>query len=246
MKYSTHLIIGAGVVGKATGKFLEAHGQTVWYNDIDKTKLQDCQRISYSKTGYSFYWICTHEKDVEEALDGLPKDGNIIVRSTIKPNDIEKYEYLFGFKHIAHIPEFLTEANAIDDEFKIDRFIIGTTDVEYGEYIGFFLSTMKDNIYICTSQASSLIKLTANAWLSTQISFWNDMYELYGKYDVQKQYIADAVAKDERISTYGNKMIHKPFGGMCLPKDINTLINISQPDLPFITLRSVRATNDRL
>lgn len=245
VKYKRHLIIGAGVVGKATGQFLESHGQFVFYNDIDENKLKDCKNISYSKTGYDFYWICTHEKNVKDALYGIKKDSNIIVRSTVAPNDITLYEELFDFEHIAHVPEFLTEANAIDDEFKIDRFVIGVNDVDYGEYIGLLLSTMKDNIYICNTHASSLIKLTANAWLSTQISFWNDMYDLYENYHVQKQYVADVVTKDERISKYGSKMMHKPFGGMCLPKDINTLISLS-PFYPLPTLKGVKATNDRL
>lgn len=223
-----HVIVGSGVVGCATGEYLEAHGHDVVYNDINDDIINALLKkgkkcANYVPKNADLYWICTNEWHVLDAIETIPKKENIVIRSTIPPGYVKNFSKKYHIKNICHVPEFLTEANSIDDEFSSDRAIVGSYNVDFADKVASIFHGNGRIVHICSPEESSLIKLTANAWLSCQISFWNEMYELYDNFDVDKQFIADRVSDDDRISTYGTKMLYKPFGGACLPKDMNTM-----------------------
>lgn len=228
-----HIIIGSGVIGKATGTLLEAHKQDVSYNDIelevmDKLGSEGKKVEMHINRDYDLYWICTAEWHVPDVLKRIKnKDAKIVIRSTIKPYDITIYKNKYHFEHIAHIPEFLREKTALSDIFNKDRIVIGTTDFVMQMILTKVLMDCDAPKIFCTPQESSLIKLTANAWLAMQISFWNEIKKLSDTYDdVNPQLVANAVALDHRISKYGSNMIGRPFGGFCFPKDSKSLANV--------------------
>jgi len=232
-----HLIIGAGTVGKATGIWLEAHNQVVTFTDIDidvTAKLKEeghlVTREAITWYDYDMLWVCTHEKDVESVLhdlEGLPHP--VIIRSTTSPGSAEKYAVHYNVQNLFHIPEFLKEATAVHDMFNPDHHIIGATknvDPRIQSLVANIFSGQDAPTMWCSATMSELVKLIANNWLATQISFWNEVNTLCTKMSMNKQAIADAVTKDKRISKYGSIMIGKPFSGMCLPKDLDALISV--------------------
>ena len=234
-----HLIIGSGTVGKATGIWLQAHNQDVTFLDKDidvvsklKKEGHKTQRSVTSNEWYDYdmLWICTHEKDVESVLEELKELPHpVIVRSTTSPGSVAKYAKDYSIQNLVHIPEFLKEATSIHDMFNPDHHIIGitqSTDIPTRNLIQKIFSGHDAPTMWTNSTMSELVKLVANNWLATQISFWNDIQKLCSSMNMNGQAIADAVTTDKRISKYGSIMIGKPFKGMCLPKDLDALISV--------------------
>jgi UDP-glucose 6-dehydrogenase len=84
---------------------------------------------------------------------------------------------------------------------------------------------MQKPIFRTTPAVSETVKLVANAYLSTLITFWNEINELATRLKVDINEVAKAVTADKRISRYGTMKFGEPFDGKCLPKDMNHLIN---------------------
>jgi len=225
-----NIIIGSGVIGRATGEFLEAHKKNVTYNDINidiLTKLKEQKKRTEKNINneYDLYWICTAEWHVSNVLKKIKnKNAKIVIRSTIKPNELRLYKKIYHFEHLAHMPEFLREKTALNDIFNSDRIIIGTYDSVMVTLLEHIFTDCNCPKIFCTPEESSLIKLTANSWLAMQISFWNEIKKLSDIFDnVNPQLISNGVTMDHRISKYGSNMIGRSFCGFCFPKDTKSL-----------------------
>jgi len=147
----------------------------------------------------------------------------IVIRSTILPDTINLCRVKYSLSHLAHVPEFLREKTALQDIFNTERIIVGTLDNKLRLMLHSIFRDTNVPVVLCRPEESSLIKLTANAWLATQISFWNEMSLLYDKYNVDPQRISNAVTLDSRISSYGANLIQRPYAGFCFPKDTKAL-----------------------
>jgi UDP-glucose 6-dehydrogenase len=92
-----------------------------------------------------------------------------------------------------------------------------------------------------------MVKLVSNAHLSTLISFWNEVHQICERFQINSTVLGRAVSMDNRISPYGAVMHGKPFGGFCLPKDLNALINAAElVSCQPVLLESVRQVNRNL
>jgi UDPglucose 6-dehydrogenase len=224
-----HLVIGAGVIGRATGFWLEAHKEDVTFTDIKRIVLDNLKsgnhKVSPKITPeFDVYWICTAEWDVETVLKGMKKyNCIIIVRSTTPPGTIKKLAARHNLT-LYHVPEFLREKTALEDIFNPHRVVIGRAGISSSYLKKLFLRLYPGVPLITTdSTTSEFIKLSSNCWLATQISFWNEIKRLCEKYDVNPQEVSNACVLDKRISRYGSMMTGNVFTGFCLPKDILTM-----------------------
>lgn len=234
-----HLIIGSGVIGKATGTLLKANKEEVVFYDIKSDILNKLKKNKYEITdsidnNYDVFWICTAEWNVDDVFKILTKKIDtwsykkiIIIRSTVPPGETEILSKKYSLKYIAHMPEFLREATAVDDAFNPDRIIIGCSDkLTIESLLPLFKRVFPDVPIVTTDPTTSeLIKLASNAWLSTQISFWNEIFKVCNLYNVNPQEVSTGCTLDKRISKYGSKMTGSPFEGFCLPKDIISMKN---------------------
>jgi UDPglucose 6-dehydrogenase len=127
---------------------------------------------------------------------------------------------------LAWNPEFLREGFAVKDTIEPDRLVYG---VPAGED-GVRAKAMLDEVYatalshdtplVVTDYATAeLVKVSANAFLATKISFINAMAEIADATGADVTQLADAIGFDARI---GRKFLNAGvgFGGGCLPKDI--------------------------
>lgn len=125
-------------------------------------------------------------------------------------------------------PEFLREGFAVQDTLHPDRIVYG---VESGDDTS---AAMLDEIYsvalasgtprMVTNMATAqLVKVAANSFLATKISFINAMAELCEATGADVTELADAIGLDERI---GRRFLNAGigFGGGCLPKDIRAFM----------------------
>jgi len=242
-----NIIFGAGIVGISTGTFLEAHGEDVTYYDIDNKTITKLQKNGKKATevipsDWDICWMCTHENQLPKMIPSQSSsDSVIVIRSTVEPDFFDKVDT----ERVLHMPEFLREKNSLEDTFNPDRIVLGGKE---NKYTGIVLNLLSDiyvdvDIHIVPQKISSLIKLISNAWLSTQISFWNEMYDILDDHDKFRQIIPDIVTIDKRISKYGTMMLGNPFFEKGITKDLDHLINVGKNP---ILLKTVREVNNRL
>lgn len=251
-----HLIIGSGIVGTATGVWLNTNREDVTFCDIKPEALKKLQNKGFKVTSsikdacVDMYWICTAEWDVEKVLKQLSKiveDPTVVIRSTMPPGRTNKLARKYKLQHIAHIPEFLRQKTAIADIFDKDRVIIGTTDEKIKLKLKKVFNSETVQIIFTDSTTSELIKYASNCWLATQISYWNEIKKICDELKVNPQMVANAACLDRRISKYGTAMIGEPFGGFCFPKDLDALIKSFEGNrLNPIMLKAVREVNELL
>ena len=216
-----HLIVGVGIVGDATGYMLKYLKQDVVYYDIDDNKLKG-RKVCYIESEIDVIWICTAEWDIDSAIKPYAgTDKIVVIRSTTKPGETVAYGKKYHIKNIAHIPEFLRANSARLDAITPDRVVIGASVPSIYEKLC-FLNELGYTYYTYPN-VSEMIKLVANAYLSTQISFWNEIRLICEAHLLEPQQVIEAVKKDKRISEYGTHNLGA-FGGFCLPKDLKQLI----------------------
>jgi UDPglucose 6-dehydrogenase len=151
---------------------------------------------------------------------------------------------------VAWNPEFLREGFAVQDTLKPDRLVFGvaspsaerTLRLVYGSLIDAGTPTV-----VCDLATAQLVKVAANAFLATKISFINAMAEVCEVVHADVAKLSEALAYDERI---GGRFLHPGlgFGGGCLPKDIRAFISRAQElgvEAAVDFLRDVDAINLR-
>lgn len=123
-------------------------------------------------------------------------------------------------------PEFLREGWAVQDTIDPDRLVVGVPSTDVGTAAVDILKEVyappvaKGTPFIVTDLATAeLVKVSANAFLATKISFINAMAEIAEVVGADVTQLADAIGHDARI---GRKFLGAGigFGGGCLPKDI--------------------------
>ncbi len=123
-------------------------------------------------------------------------------------------------------PEFLREGYAVQDTIDPDRLVAGVPEGASGERAVellrevYYPSVAKGTPFIVTDYATAeLVKVAANAFLATKISFINAMAEIAEVTGADVTQLADAIGHDVRI---GRRFLGAGvgFGGGCLPKDI--------------------------
>ncbi|MFW0787865.1 UDP-glucose/GDP-mannose dehydrogenase family protein [Gordonia sp. CPCC 206044] len=127
---------------------------------------------------------------------------------------------------LAWSPEFLREGFAVEDTLSPDRLVLGTDpDGDSGWADEVVVEIYRDILqagtpFIRTDWATAeLVKVSANAFLATKISFINAISEICEVVDADISTLADAIGYDQRI---GRRFLNAGlgFGGGCLPKDI--------------------------
>jgi UDPglucose 6-dehydrogenase len=131
---------------------------------------------------------------------------------------------------VAWNPEFLREGYAVQDTLHPDRLVYGLPDGPDGETARAALDEAYAPIIeagtpkVATDYATAeMVKVAANSFLATKISFINAMAELCEATGADVKQLADAIGYDERI---GRRFLNAGlgFGGGCLPKDIRAFM----------------------
>jgi UDPglucose 6-dehydrogenase len=170
---------------------------------------------------------------VDAAVDALIpylSDGDLVVgKSTVPVGTAERLAERISARSgaiLAWNPEFLREGFAVKDTIDPDRLVYGVpagpagvraTQILNGVYA---TAISKDTPLIVTDYATAeLVKVSANAFLATKISFINAMAEIADATGADVTKLADAIGLDARI---GRRFLNAGvgFGGGCLPKDI--------------------------
>jgi UDPglucose 6-dehydrogenase len=158
----------------------------------------------------------------------LSENASVAGKSTVPvgtAKELKKYlDELTGFdSKLAWNPEFLREGTALEDSLRPDRIVIGVEDEISEKLLRDVYKPITDvetTPFLVTDIATSeLVKVAANSFLATKISFINAMAEIAEVSGADTVKLAEAIGMDDRI---GKLFLRNGigFGGGCLPKDI--------------------------
>ena len=161
----------------------------------------------------------------------LKTDSIVVGKSTVPvgtaANLIQTIESIAGFTpSLCWNPEFLREGTALADSLKPDRIVIGSHNAAVNKpLIECFQDILNQGVPLLELDLATaeLVKVSANAFLATKISFINAMAEIAEASGADAVKLAEAIGMDNRI---GKSFLRTGigFGGGCLPKDIRGFI----------------------
>ena len=156
------------------------------------------------------------------------KDFIVIIKSTIPPGTTESLNKIYTKINIVFNPEFLTEANAVDDYKNQNRIIVGGDRPYTSKVKNVFEKAFPQVTIVKTSSTiAEMIKYVTNTFLATKVSFANEMYQICQGLDIDYDKVIEYARYDNRL---GNSHWSVPgpdgdfgYGGHCFPKDIAAL-----------------------
>ncbi len=159
------------------------------------------------------------------------KSGSLVVgKSTVPVGTAETLRVQLATTapqaDIAWNPEFTREGFAVEDSLRPDRIVIGVTNDRAEEILREVYAPLLEigTPWIRADlPTTELVKMAANSFLATKISFINAMAEVCESAGGDVTVLARAIGYDPRI---GNKFLKAGigFGGGCIPKDIRAFI----------------------
>ena len=269
-------IVGQGYVGTALKEGMSQHYDVETFDINSNLRTKNSVRDLIKSVSMTFVCVPTPMKkdgscdtnivesvvkDIDEAqqwcLDSMLNHGIepvekrtiIIIKSTIPPGTTNKLNKKYKNVQIVFNPEFLTEANFIEDFKNQDRIIVGgprpaSTKVRQLFYKAF----PKAHIIKTGSMTAEMVKYMTNTFLATKVSFANEMKMICDELNIDYDKVVEYSTYDERLGK-SHWSVPGPdgklgFGGSCFPKDINALISLSKDMRLYLhTLQSVWKTN---
>jgi UDPglucose 6-dehydrogenase len=175
---------------------------------------------------------------VDSALDSIAphaKSGSLVVgKSTVPVGTAarlsEKLKKVNSGAELAWNPEFLREGFAVEDTLRPNRLVVGVTSDRAEEILReVYRDLLAANIPWIRADlpTAELVKVAANSFLATKISFINAMAEICEAAGGDVTVLAKAIGYDPRI---GSRFLQAGigFGGGCLPKDIRAFMARSE------------------
>lgn len=261
-------IIGSGFVGNAVETGLQSVAEVRVY---DKFKPSESLDEVVNNSDILFVCVPTPMDEegrcdttiVESACFDVAKVAeerkSIVIKSTVPPGTTEKISIVLKGEHgVIFNPEFLTEANFINDFLEQDRIILGSakncTNVDVVNVIELYDSFIKTQkkpgsvFEVSCASSAEMLKYATNAFLSTKVAFFNEIYEICQAKLTNFDEVVGMMMLDERIGKTHTKVPGpdglKGFGGKCLPKDLNGLIAMAKDaDVDPMLLESVWTKN---
>jgi len=151
---------------------------------------------------------------------------------------------------LAWNPEFLREGHAVEDTLRPDRLVFGVSTTGSEKVLReVYRSLLDDGVPLVVTDVATaeLVKVSANAFLATKISFINAIAELCEVTGADVVTLAEAIGYDPRIG-HRSLVAGLGFGGGCLPKDIRAFMARAGElgvDQVLTFLREVDAINMR-
>ncbi len=210
--------------------------------DVPELLERNSERLAFTldagevADGAEFLFVCvdtppTYSGDADlsrvwtvvDELPPLDERTVLVMKSTVPVGTGEKVRVGLdarGLDNVGYVsnPEFLAEGRAVADFMNPDRIVIGSYDEADGDAVEELYSGVESTVVRCDVNSAEMIKLAANAFLMTRISFINEIAnvcELTGA-DVTK--VAEGVGLDHRLGPHFLRA-GIGYGGSCFPKD---------------------------
>jgi UDPglucose 6-dehydrogenase len=158
-------------------------------------------------------------------VDELPDDARaiIVMKSTVPVGTGEKVSAALdarGLDAVGYVsnPEFTAEGTAIRDFMEPDRVVIGAFDEEDGDAVAALHTGIEAPVVRADVNSAEMIKLAANAFLVTRISFINEIANVCELVGADVKHVAEGIGLDHRLGPHFLRA-GIGWGGSCFPKD---------------------------
>ena len=166
---------------------------------------------------------------VHAVVESMPQSDRhaLVMKSTVPVGTGASIKRIFaehgksGFAYVS-CPEFLKEGSALEDFLNPDRVVIGDDGTWAGDAIAELYGPLDAPVVRTDIASAEMVKLAANAFLATKISFINEIANVCEETGADVLEVARGMGLDQRIG----KHFLKPgigFGGSCFPKDVSAL-----------------------
>lgn len=238
-------IIGQGFVGNAIYQKFRNYFDVKTF-DLDESKrTTDTLEEVVEASDVVFVCVPTPMKRVDGSCDisivetvlsqinNVGKDVIVVIKSTIPPTTTEMFNNTFKSITIVFNPEFLTEANAVQDFENQSKIILGGprkgTTLLKQIYRLVFPSTP---IIKTGSTHAEMVKYLTNTFLATKVSFANEIYQVCDKLGLDYDKVVEYATYDERLGK-SHWSVPGPdgdlgFGGHCFPKDLSAMLRLTE------------------
>jgi UDPglucose 6-dehydrogenase len=164
---------------------------------------------------------------VVDELPGIESPVTLVMKSTVPVGTGEKVRAALdgrGLKHVAYVsnPEFTAEGNAVYDFMHPDRIVIGAFEEADGEAVERLHDGIEGEVVRTDVASAEMVKLASNAFLSTRISFINEIANVCELVGADVTDVARGVGLDHRLGPHFLRA-GIGFGGSCFPKDVSAL-----------------------
>jgi UDPglucose 6-dehydrogenase len=205
----------------------------------NRERLTFTLEVAELKEGTSIFFVCvdtppTPSGDanlgyVWSVIDDLgdPAEATLVMKSTVPVGTGERIRAALdqrGLDRVDYVsnPEFLAEGNAVKDFLSPDRIVIGAFDGAAGDRVAALYEGFDAPVVRTSVASAEMVKLAANAFLATRISFINEIANVSEAVGADVADVAYGMGLDKRIGTsYLNAGIG--YGGSCFPKDVSFL-----------------------
>jgi len=179
------------------------------------------------------------EKGFRAKLPAAPGERIAVIKSTVPPGSTERWNEEFGSYglHVVFNPEFLTEANALDDMRNQNRIVLGGPRPWINTVKQLFQAAFPKVPLVKTSSTTAeMVKYLTNNFLTVKVAFANEMAQVCEALDksglnVDYDKVVEYAKYDRRLGeshwSVPGPDGRRGFGGHCFPKDVNAMINVA-------------------
>jgi UDPglucose 6-dehydrogenase len=209
--------------------------------DLPEVLERNRERITYTLNagdlaGADAIFVCvqtppTYSGDADlsfvwSALDDLPASDErqiLVMKSTVPVGTGEKVRAALegrGLSNVGYVsnPEFLAEGRAVRDFLNPDRIVVGAFAEEDSAAVEALYAGIDAPVVRTDVASAEMIKLAANAFLMTRISFINEIANVCEAVGADVVEVAKGVGLDHRLGPHFLRA-GIGYGGSCFPKD---------------------------
>tara|TARA_B100000700_G_scaffold322964_1_gene425722 strand:- start:6618 stop:7481 length:864 start_codon:yes stop_codon:yes gene_type:complete len=156
-----------------------------------------------------------------------------VIKSTIPPGTTQSLNDRVKYIQVIFNPEFLTEANAVEDFKNQTRIIVGGPRPGTSVVKNIFRKAFKQTPIVKTgSNTAEMVKYFTNCFLATKVIFSNEMKQICEPLSIDYDKVVEYALYDDRLGK-SHWSVPGPdgsmgFGGHCFPKDLNALIKVAK------------------
>jgi len=186
---------------------------------------------------------------IDELPEDLPGRPILVMKSTVPVGTGDNVRARLDARGLANVgyvsnPEFLAEGSAVEDFMNPDRIVVGAFEPEDAERVVGLHTGIETEIVRTDVSSAELVKLAANAFLSTRISFINEIANVCDLVGADVVDVAKGVGLDHRLGPHFLRA-GLGFGGSCFPKDVTSLKQLAgNSGYQFMLLHAVWEVNE--